>query len=68
MLVVTIRVVGRGHAQRLVLVRAPAMESLVRAEVRTLITDWQSGAHEYDGLIYCMGYRSGCDFDPLYIG
>ena len=36
---VSVRLIGRGDSRRPVRVRSSAMEHLVRAEVRTLITD-----------------------------
>jgi hypothetical protein len=62
------KVIGRGDSQRSVLARAAEMEALIRGQVRLLVEDWQSGRREYDGLIYCMGHRTGGLFEPLYIG
>jgi len=48
--------------------RSPEMEALILAETDKLVEDWESGTHQYDGLIYCMGERQGDQFIPLYIG
>ena len=41
------------------------MESLILAETDKLILDWQSGTHQYDGLIYMMGFKETDQFLPL---
>ena len=33
------------------------MEDLVLVETDKLVADWESGTHQYDGLIYMMGYK-----------
>jgi predicted RNase H-like nuclease len=44
------------------------MEALVVEEATKVVADWHSGAGQYDGLIYLMGWRDGHQFIPLYIG
>ena len=48
--------------------RSPEMEALIVAETAKLVDDWESGKHQYDGLIYFMGWRQDEQFIPLYIG
>ena len=57
-----------GRTSRPILLRSPEMEALILAETAKLVEDWESGQHRYDGLIYCMGWRQGEQFIPLYIG
>ena len=58
-----------GHTKpRPVLKRSEQMEELVLVETDKLVADWESGTHQYDGLIYMMGYKDGGNFMPLYIG
>lgn len=57
-----------GKDGRQVLLRSPEMEALIIRETRTLLDDWRTGTHRYDGLIYFMGWRRGGHFVPLYIG
>ena len=64
--VVAHRMLGRNS--RPVLMRSPEMEALILAETDKLVEDWESGTHQYDGLIYCMGERQGDQFIPIYIG
>lgn len=64
--VVQTRKIGKDGRQ--VLQRSPEMEALIIRETRTLLDDWRTGTHRYDGLIYCMGWRRGDQFVPLYIG
>ena len=44
------------------------MEELVLVETDKLVADWESGTHQYDGLIYMIGYKEDDIFTPLYIG
>lgn len=37
-------------------------------ETDKLVADWESGTHQYDGLIYMIGYKEDDIFTPLYIG
>ena len=37
-------------------------------ETAKLVDDWRSGTHQYDGLIYFMGWKDADQFVPLYIG
>ena len=64
--VVSHRMLGR--TSRPVLMRSPEMEALIVAETAKLVDDWESGKHQYDGLIYFMGWRQDEQFIPLYIG
>ena len=60
--------IGKRSSLRPVLKRSSQMESLILAETDKLILDWQSGTHQYDGLIYMMGFKKTDQFLPLYIG
>lgn len=43
------------------------MESLIRAEVAKLVSDYVTGSNQLDGLIYMAGWKE-TQFVPLYIG
>jgi hypothetical protein len=65
--IVTKREIGQ-KKRRHVFCRSSDMENLVVSEVDKLVSDWESGTHKYDGLIYMM-YRLKKDkILPLYIG
>lgn len=57
-----------GKDKRPVLKRSKQMEELVISEVRKVITDYESGGREYDGIIYMMLTMGGAEVVPLYIG
>ena len=65
--IVQIRNIGHTNP-RPVLKRSERMEELVLVETDKLVADWESGTHQYDGLIYMMGYKDRDIFTPLYIG
>jgi len=65
--IVQIRNIGHTNP-RPVLKRSERMEELVLVETDKLVADWESGTHQYDGLIYMMGYKDRGIFTPLYIG
>lgn len=54
--------------RRYVLCRSSDMENLVISEVDKLVSDWESGVHQYDGLIYMMYFLRKRKVLPLYIG
>jgi hypothetical protein len=62
------RLIGRGVTQRPVLARSAEMDALIRGQTQLLIDDRTGGQSKLDGLIYCMGWRQGDEFIPLYIG
>ncbi|MEI8168839.1 MAG: hypothetical protein WCG50_04130 [Rhodoferax sp.] len=62
------RVIGKDRTSRPVLERSLETEKLILNETEKLLEDWRSGAHRYDGLIYCIGWKQSKHFIPLYIG
>jgi hypothetical protein len=65
--IVATKEIGRDN-RRQVICRSQGMENLIVFEADRLVSDWKSGTHKYDGLIYMM-YRLKKDkVLPLYIG
>jgi hypothetical protein len=64
--VATIEIGRLNHRQ--VISRSQGMENLVVSEVDKLVSDWESSAHKYDGLIYMMYQLRKDKVLPLYIG
>ena len=54
--------------RRHVICRSNDMESLIISEVNKLVSDWETGTHQYDGLIYMMFLLRNDKVLPLYIG
>lgn len=54
--------------QRPVLKRSQEMESAMRLECSKLVSDYDAGRFNYDGIIYIMGAMDTSNFTPLYIG
>lgn len=50
------------------LTRSAEMDSLVINETTKVIEDFNSGASEYEGLIYMMFWKESGNIIPLYIG
>lgn len=63
---VAVRPLGIGG--RPVLARSSEMEALIVSETRKVLTDYASGAGEYEGLIYMMLWPDGGRALPLYVG
>lgn len=57
-----------GKDRRLVLKRSHACEAMIMSVTDQLVNDWSSGKHQYDGMLYMMGWKSTDRFIPLYIG
>jgi hypothetical protein len=55
----TISTLPRGNAGRPVLARSPEMNALVISETNKVLRDYESGAGEYEGLIYMMLWPKG---------
>lgn len=66
-LLVRTRMIGSSHP-RPVLMRSPAMSSLILRETDVLVKDWTEQRDEYDGLIYMMLLADQGEVVPLYIG
>lgn len=61
--------IGRGNTQRPVLVRSDECEAMILSVTDQLVEDWtSSGAEQFDGMIYMMGWKEASRFVPLYIG
>ncbi len=57
-----------GRDKREVLKRSNAMDKLILEETDKLVADWESGANEYDGIVYVMYLQRSDTTLPLYIG
>ena len=57
-----------GKDQRPVLIRSIECEETILTITDLLVSDWNSGIQQYDGMLYMMGWKQMGKFVPLYIG
>lgn len=57
-----------GRNRRQILKRHPAMEQWLRQLKMQLIQDFQTGVHQYEGLLYLIFWKQENQIVPLYIG
>ena len=57
-----------GKDQRPILVRSDDCESMILSVTSLLVDDWENNAHQFDGMLYMMGWKQEGKFVPLYIG
>jgi len=57
-----------GKDQRPILMRSNECEAMILSVTDVLVNDWTTGAHQFDGMLYMMGWKQAGKFVPLYIG
>jgi len=57
-----------GKDQRPILKRSDECDAMILSVTDVLVDDWTTGAHQFDGMLYMMGWKQSGKFAPLYIG